>query len=231
MLDGAVQARDLQSIMMGMRFRDRKDAGERLAVALKQYRGKDGIVYPLPRGGVVLGARIAEALGMPLDLVIPRKIGHPHCPEYAICAVGEHGDLVCNEEERRRVDADWLERRVREERDEARRRHQRYLGARQALDVAGSTAILVDDGIATGLTMRAAISDIRKRKPARIVVAIPVAPRETAEKLRREVDEVVTMEEPEDYLGAVGAYYNEFAQVSDEEVIAMMGSALHSSQL
>ena len=205
-----------------MRFRDRVDAGRRLAEALKKYRDQDGIVYALPRGGVVLGAEIARALRLPLDLIIPRKIGHPMSPEYAICAVVEEGEMVCNEWEVARVDPQWFKRVVAAEREEARRRRALYLKGRPRLPVEGKTAIIVDDGIATGLTMEAAIRDIKSKNPARVVVAVPVAPRDTAERLGREVDEIVALDIPEYYLGAVGAYYDDFPQVSDEEVVALM---------
>lgn len=207
-----------------MRFRDRTEAGQLLAEALKTYQGKDGIIYPLPRGGIVLGVEIARILHMPLDMIIPRKIGHPYNPEYAICAVTEHGEPVCNERELARVDQEWFQRQVKNERQEARRRRELYLGEKKALDVSGKTAVLVDDGIATGLTMRAAIQDVRQRKPAHIVVAIPVSPAETAERLRKEVDEVVALDIPEYYLGAVGAYYDDFTQVTDEEVVSLLQS-------
>jgi predicted phosphoribosyltransferase len=205
-----------------MRFRDRADAGRRLAAALAPYRGEEGVIYPLPRGGVVLGAEIAKALGMPVDLIIPRKIGHPYNEEYAICAVTETGQPVCNEFEVARVDKAWFERKVAEARVEARRRRELYLGGRKPLEVKDKTAILVDDGIATGLTMRAAIRDARDRHPATLVVAVPVAPADTAELLRQEVDDVVTLDIPEFYLGAVGAYYADFPQLSDEEVIGLL---------
>lgn len=205
-----------------MRFRDRVDAGRRLAEALKKYRDQDGIVYALPRGGVVLGAEIARALRLPLDLIIPRKIGHPMSPEYAICAVVEEGEMVCNEWEVARVDPKWFKRVVEAQRQEARRRRGLYLEGRPPLPAEGKTAIVVDDGIATGLTMEAAIRDIKSKKPARVVVAVPVAPRDTAERLGREVDEIVALDIPEYYLGAVGAYYDDFPQVSDEEVVALM---------
>lgn len=208
-----------------MRFRDRTEAGIRLAKALDKYRGEDGIIYPLPRGGIVLGVEIARALGMPLDLVIPRKIGHPRNPEYAICAVTENGAPLCNEEELARVDQAWYQAQVEQMRKEARRRRELYMGGRTPLDARMKTAIIVDDGIATGLTMRAAINDVRQREPARIVVAIPVSPADTAELLRHEVDEVVALDIPEFYLGAVGAYYDDFAQVTDQEVIALLRSA------
>ena len=205
-----------------MRFRDRAEAGRQLAAALAAYQGDEGVVYPLPRGGVVLGVEIAKALGMRLDLIIPRKIGHPYNEEYAICAVTENGEPVCNEFELARVDRAWFERQVQDARREARRRRELYIGGREPLDVRDKTAILVDDGIATGLTMRAAILDARSRGPAALVVAVPVAPADTAELLRQEVDDVVTLDTPEVYLGAVGAYYADFPQLSDAEVIALL---------
>lgn len=208
-----------------MRFRDRIEAGQQLAQALEKYRHQPGIVYPLPRGGVVLGAIIAPALGMPLDLVIPRKIGHPRNAEYAIGAVTETGVLVPNEWEIAQVDPAWLARQEMLERQEAKRRRERYLGDRAPLPADGKIAILVDDGVATGLTLRAAIRDIQLRRPAHIVVAVPVAPLDIAEQLAALVDDVVGLEITGHYRGAVGAYYNEFYQVSDEEVMTLLQSA------
>lgn len=206
-----------------MLFRNREEAGRLLAQALMRFAGTPLVVYALPRGGVVLGAEIAQALRGPLDLLIPRKIGHPKNPEYAICAVSESGQLVCNETERALVDAAWLAQAVARERAEAARRRERYLAGREAITVTGKTAILVDDGIATGLTMRAAIAEVTLRHPARVIVAVPVIPAETAELLREEVDEVVALEIPEIFLGAIGAYYADFAPVSDEEVVRLLG--------
>jgi putative phosphoribosyl transferase len=211
-----------------MRFRDRADAGKRLARALDHFKDGDGIVYPLPRGGIVLGIEVAGYLHMPLDLLIPRKIGHPWNPEYALCAVTEHGEPVCNEEDLARIDPDWFAAEVEAARKEARRRRALYLGEREPLDAGGKTAILVDDGIATGLTMRAAIRDVRERKPARIVVAVPVGPADTVSLLEQDVDEVVTLEAPEYFLGAVGAYYADFSQLTDADVIRLMRSASRS---
>jgi Predicted phosphoribosyltransferases len=205
-----------------MRFQDRTEAGKRLAEALAKHRNQEGIVYALPRGGVVLGAEIAQALRMPLDLIIPRKIGHPTNPEYAICAVAENGEMVCNEREASQVDPAWLRKVFIRERKEALRRRRLYLGSREPTSAAGKSAILVDDGMATGLTMQAAIRDARTRKPARIIVAIPVAPTDTAQQLAREVDEVVALEMTDFHLGAVGAYYADFPQVTDEEVINLL---------
>ncbi|WP_018872949.1 phosphoribosyltransferase [Thioalkalivibrio sp. ALJ16] len=207
-----------------MHFRDRNDAGEQLAAALEHYRGQPGVIYALPRGGVPLGVAVARHLGMPLDLLIPRKIGHPFHPEYAICAVPEYGERVCNAREAASVDQDWLQRAEARERSEARRRRQLYC-AGPGPDVQGKLAIIVDDGIATGLTMRAAIRDARQRQPGRLVVAIPVAPADTAALLEVEVDELVTLDTPEYYRGSVGAYYENFEQTTDDEVILLLASA------
>lgn len=209
-----------------MYFKDRREAGQRLAAVLAgKYAGEDGIVYALPRGGVVLGAEIARVLGMPLDLVIARKIGHPRNPEYAIGAVTEGGEPVSNAHELAQVGESWFREQAERERREARRRHEAYLGARGPLSPAEKTAILVDDGIATGLTMEAAIREVQRHHPKRVVVAVPVMPPDTAGRLAREVDDVVALDVPADYFGAVGAYYADFPQVTDEEVIAQLRTA------
>jgi predicted phosphoribosyltransferase len=135
-----------------MRFANRQEAGRKLAEALDGFRGQAGVVYALPRGGVPLGQEVARRLGMPLDILIPRKIGHPMQPEYAICAVPEHGQRVCNPREEASVDPNWLAEAEASERAEARRRRSLY-GRADAPSVAGKLAIIVDDGIATGLTM------------------------------------------------------------------------------
>lgn len=207
-----------------MRFKDRTDAGRKLAQALDSYANQDGVVYALPRGGVVLGVEVARALRMPLDLLIPRKLGHPLQPEYAIGAVVESGEMVVNQWEVSRVDPQWFKHEVEAERHEARRRRELYLGGRAPAAVQGKVAIIVDDGIATGLTMEVAIRDARHRAPGRLVVAVPVAPPETVERLAREVDEFVVLDRSPYYLGAVGAYYDYFAQVSDDEVVALLRS-------
>lgn len=207
-----------------MRFQDRRDAGRQLAAALETYRNQPAIIFPLPRGGVTLGVEVARALQLPLDLLVPRKIGHPMNPEYAICALAEDGELLCNEAEAAQVDPKWLQQQVAREHKEAQRRRAHYMPGQAPLDVNGVTAILVDDGIATGLTMEAAIHDARQRHAARIVVAIPVVPPDTYRHLKTEVDEVIALEVPNIYRGAVGAYYDDFEQVTDAEVIAMLES-------
>lgn len=203
-------------------FLDRTEAGRNLANLLKSYQKQDVVIYALPRGGVVLGAEVAKALQAPLDLVIPRKIGHPYNPEYAICAVTETGPLVCNKAEVVEVDKKWLKQAIHTERQEAKRRQALYLAGRPMIPVEGKIAIIVDDGIATGLTIRAAIGDVKKRKPAKIVIAVPIIPKDTAELLKQEIDKVVALDTPEYFLGAVGAYYENFPQVTDQEVMKLM---------
>ena len=203
-----------------IRFADRRDAGVRLAKALARYDSEDAVVYALPRGGAVVGGEVAKQLELPLSLIIPRKIGHPEDEEYAVCAVTEEGDLVCNEEESSKLDPRWLEAARRREASEARRRREAYGGAR--LSARGKIALIVDDGIATGLTARAAIRSLRKELPSEIIVAAPVAPREVVDYLRSEADGVIVLDDSEPFLGAIGAYYDSFEQVSDEEVIAIL---------
>ncbi len=215
-----------------MRFINRTDAGRQLAALLaERYEGRPGVVYALPRGGVVLGIEIARRLHMPLDLIIARKIGHPHNPEYAVGAVTEEGEIVRSPYEVGNIPDQWYQHQAATERAEARRRHQLYVGGRPPLSAEGKTAILVDDGIATGLTMEAAILALRRQKPEHVVVAVPVVPAETAAKFSREVDEVVAVDVARDYLGAVGAYYEEFPQVSDEEVVALLQASRASTSI
>ena len=206
-----------------MRFTDRTEAGAKLATALDTYRHRDDVViFALPRGGVIVGRAIARALDLPLDLVITRKIGHPDNPEYAVCAITEAGGLICNEPERALLDPTWLAQAAAREQTEAIRRRQTYLPGRHTRSARGKIAIIVDDGVATGLTLRAAIRALRADKPKQIIVAVPVAPADTARVLRHEADELVVLIEDDHYLGTVGAYYDDFSEVSDAEVIALL---------
>lgn len=203
-------------------FIDREDAGRRLAEKLSSYRGKDAVILALPRGGVVIGYEVARALNLPLDIVVVRKIGHPANPEYAICAVDEKGSFLCNEAEIKSVDQSWLKEEILRQKNEALRRIEVYRGGRNSEEIGGKIIILVDDGIATGLTIRAAIKSIRKQNPKELVVAVPVVPHDTVIELRKEADMVIVLDDDPSYLGAVGAYYNYFPQVSDEEVIELL---------
>ncbi len=207
-----------------MHFKDRQHAGQQLAHALKNYKGKDVVVYALPRGGVVLGAEVAKKLKAPLDLLIPRKVGHPYNPEYAIAAVAESGDMIRNEEEVTHVDPQWFKQAAAKERTEAQRRRQLYLGGKKPVKATGKIGIIIDDGLATGLTMKVAIKELRHQKPKQIVVAVPVAAEETASELSTLADEVVVLYVPVGFFGAIGSYYQNFDQVSDAEVIALIKS-------
>ena len=205
-------------------FRDRQEAGRILAEELFQYKDRDVIVYALPRGGVVLGYEIAKFLQAPLDLVITRKIGHPANPEYAICAVTEKGEIFCNEKEKNLIDARWLDAEMQKEKKEMKRRREIYLLGRERRSAKGKIAIVVDDGIATGLTILAALSSLKKEQPKELVVAVPVAPHEFMGTLRANADAAVVLQDDPRYFGAVGAYYQNFPQVSDEEVIELLNS-------
>jgi predicted phosphoribosyltransferase len=218
---------DLQAIGYVRRktmFFDRADAGRKLGQALCQYAGRPVVVYALPRGGVVTGIEVASILAAPLDLIVVRKVGHPRNPEYAVAAVAEDGYLIANPDEVAGLDQNWFERAVAAELNEARRRRAVFLEGRRSVPVAGRTAIVVDDGLATGLTMKAAVHAIRQRGPSEIVVAVPVAAAETAEELRPAVDQLVVLHIPDGWFGSVGSYYRSFDQVSDDEVVALMKS-------
>lgn len=209
-------------------FADRVAAGRALADALARKRLADPIVLALPRGGVPVGLQIAQALAAPLDLLLVRKIGVPYQPELAVAAVmdGDAPVLVIDEPIRAEtgVAREYIEREAQVQLAEIERRRRTYLGGRAPLPVAGKTAIVVDDGIATGTTMRAAVKGLRERKPARIVIAVPVAPPDTVAALRREVDDVVCLAQPEMF-GAIGYFYRDFHQLSDEEVIDALAAA------
>ncbi len=206
-------------------FRDRNDAGVQLAKKLEQYRGQDAVVLALPRGGVVLGYEVARALALPLDIVTVRKVGHPLSPEYAICAVDDRGTRLCNEEEIAQVDPEWLARETAAQRDEAKRRSTLYRSGREPLPLARKVALIVDDGIATGFSMRLAVEIVRTQKPSRIVVAVPVASAETLRNIEKVADECIVLEPPDEFGGAVGAHYEAFEQVEDREVIELMNEA------
>lgn len=209
-----------------MRFINRQDAGQQLAEKLTSYQNKEVVVYALPRGGVVVGFEIAKKLGLPLDLIITRKIGHSYNPEYAVCAISEDGQMICNESERASLDSEWLKKVAEKEQQEARRRREVYLKNKGHIPAGGKIAIIVDDGIATGLTFKTAIKSILKEKPKEIVVAVPVAPHDVVMDLEKQVDKVIILEDAKEYLGAVGAYYDQFDQVTDQQVISLLNSLL-----
>jgi putative phosphoribosyl transferase len=202
------------------RFTNRTEAGRQLADDLKEYAGReDALVLALPRGGVPVAFEVARALGLPMDLFLVRKLGVPGHEELAMGAIASGGVRVLNEEVVRMFSPpeDTIARVAAQEQEELERRERAYRGGRRDLRLEGKTVILVDDGLATGSTMRAAAQAVRAQDPARIVVAVPVAAAETCDELRGEVDEVVCTLTPEPFR-AVGIWYDDFAQTTDEEV-------------
>ncbi len=204
-----------------MPFQDRSEAGRQLAAALSRYRTQNCVVLALPRGGVPVAAEVAAALNAPLDLLLVRKIGAPAQPELAIGAVvdGASPLVVRNEDVIQLTgtsEAEFADICRREEMEiERRRKH--YLAGRAPADLTDRVAIIIDDGLATGATMRAALRAARLRKPKAVVLAVPVGPTDTVAAMREEADDVVCLE-THDYFGAIGVYYRDFHQVSDHEV-------------
>ncbi|HML13497.1 MAG TPA: phosphoribosyltransferase family protein [Xanthobacteraceae bacterium] len=206
-------------------FRNRQDAGRRLAAALAGYQGRPAVVLALPRGGVPVAAEVASALHAPLDLILVRKIGVPAEPELAMGAVVDGGAPITVRNEDVIALAGVSEAEFAAVRDrelaEIDRRRQTYLGDRGRVDVTGRIAIVIDDGIATGATIRAALRATRMRQPEKLVLAVPVAPPDAIASLRAEVDEIVCLEEHE-FFAAIGFYYRDFGQVPDREVIDIL---------
>ena len=208
-----------------MPFRDRSDAGRQLATALAKYKEQKPVVLALPRGGVPVAAEVALALDAPLDLILVRKVGVPFQPELAMGAIVDGGASIAvrNEDVIREAGIDDAQFNAvcDAEFAEIERRRERYLAGRQRADISGRTAIVIDDGIATGATTRAALRATRMREPKRLVLAVPVAPTETLSELRDEADDILCLEH-HDAFGAIGYYYGDFRQVSDQEVIGIL---------
>lgn len=204
-------------------FRDRVDAGQRLAKRLDSFRNASPVVFAIPRGGVPVGAEVARALDAELDVVVARKLGAPLHAELAIGAVTADGERYLNQDiiSQLRIDDAYLERITKEQGEEASRREQLFRGGRPPVDIKGRTALLVDDGLATGATMRAAARSLRKREPGRLVVAVPVGSREACWDLLKDADEVVCLAQPDPFC-AIGLHYEQFDQVEDAEVTRLL---------
>lgn len=208
-----------------MIFENRVEAGRRLAARLEKYRSPDTIVLAIPRGGVVVGCEVATALGVPLDVIIPRKIGAPGQPELAIGAIGDDVSVLDKRlVEYLGVSEGYIQEEIERQKREIERRWRLYRGDRPFPDVKGKMVILVDDGMATGSTTMAAARALRKKNPGKLVLAVPVAPPESVARLRPEVDELVVLETPEPFF-SVGSWYAEFEQTTDEEVIDLLHRA------
>jgi putative phosphoribosyl transferase len=211
-----------------MLFANRQEAGRRLASAMLAFKTQRPVVLALARGGVPVGFEIARALAAPLDVLLVRKIGAPGCPELAIGAIvdGEHLEKVIEQRmvTELAVPQSYLDQEIAAQSAEIERRRKVYFEDRKPADIEGATAIVVDDGIATGATMRAALRAARRRHPARLVLSVPVASPTAIEALGGEADEVVCLEATQEFF-AIGEFYQDFHQVSDEEVVALLKRA------
>lgn len=210
-----------------MPFKDRHEAGKRLVIALDEYKNnKDVIILAIPRGGLVTGYELAVGLNAPLDIIVTKKIGYPGNPEYAIGAVGPGKEIVLNEQviEAEGISRDYIDNEVKELEKAIKERYEKYRGKKPLPDLKDKIVIICDDGVATGSTMIAGIHIIKKQKPKKIIVAVPVGPPDTISRLEEEADEVVCLEIPEMFF-AIGAFYEEFLQVEDEEAIEYLKKA------
>ncbi len=209
-------------------FKNRSEAGRKLAQRLVEFKHESPVVLGLPRGGVPVAYEIAVALDAPLDVIVVRKLGAPGQPELGIGAVvdGDHHLSVLNEDVMSvlAVSEEYLTREVAVQLQEIRRRQELYRGGHPPIDVAGRTVIVVDDGIATGGSVRAALRGLRRRSPRRLVLAVPVAPPETVESLQPEADRLICLSTPL-FFHAVGQFYDDFRQTTDEEVVRLLEAA------
>jgi putative phosphoribosyl transferase len=204
-------------------FSDRVDAGKRLAPALKDFAGKNGVVLAIPRGGVVVGYEIATVLNLPLDVIIPHKLGAPYNPELAIGAVAEDGTTVLDDNliTYLGVSREYIREESERQKQEIQRRLKMYRQDAPYPNLKGLDVIIVDDGIATGSTMKAALASVKNRGAASVTVAVPVGPPSTIRELKKQADRVVVLYTPE-YFQAIGQFYNGFSQTTDEEVIQLL---------
>jgi len=207
-------------------FEDRRDAGRKLAAKLTRFRDGRCVVFGLPRGGVPVGYEISRSLGAPLDVFVSRKLGAPDQPEFGIGAVAAGGVRVLSTEVIRRlgIPDEYVERVTAQEIAEVNRRLRFFRGGRPEIEVAGRTVILVDDGLATGVTAHAAVEALKKRKPGRLILAAPVCAAQTAQLLAPRVDELLCLVSPSD-LGAIGLWYRNFDQTTDQEVVQLLEEA------
>jgi len=196
-------------------FQDRITAGELLAAKLSKYKNSPGVILAVPRGGVPVAYRVAKELGFPLDVVLAKKIGHPMHKEYAIGAASLTDYFVIP---RRNVMPQYIENELRAIRTRLKEMYQKFMGDKEPESLEGKTVIIIDDGMATGNTIMSIVKLVRKGRPGKIVIGVPVASKEAVQRLSKEVDDVVTVSIPEVFYG-VGSFYQNFNEVSDDEVI------------
>jgi predicted phosphoribosyltransferase len=208
-------------------FQDRLEAAHKLVQSLADYKQEKGVVLAIPRGGVPIGHVIAKAFHFPLDLLMSKKIGHPLQPEYAIGAVSLEDHIVT---EKLDVSQDYIDNEIIRIHKSLKERYKMFRGGQPPVDISGKVAIIVDDGIATGSTILSTLPMLRRKKPHKIVIAVPVAPPDTARKLRFQVDDLICLATPSPFVG-VGIHYVDFGQVSDEEVKELMRDTSQMQEL
>lgn len=199
-------------------FTDRYDAAMQLAKKLEKYKGENGVVLAVPRGGVPIGYFIASQLGFELDLLMSKKLGHPYNEEFAIGAVGLEDEII---EETQGISIEYINEEVNNIHRQLKERYSKFMGDRKPVDITGKIVIVVDDGVATGRTILATLEMLRRRNPAKLLVAVPVSSREAAERIKKEVDEFVCLYTPFPFYG-VGRFYRDFSQTTDKEVITLL---------
>lgn len=209
-----------------MIFKNRKQAGEQLAQQLKKHQGKSTIVLAIPRGGVVVGREVAQALDCPLDVIIPRKLGAPGNSEFGIGAIGPYNQIFLDEDVigQYQISKEYINAEIGRQGLEMERRERVYRGGKPPLILKDKTVVLVDDGIATGATTRAAIRSVKCQNPKELILAVPVGPKETISSLETEVDRVVCLATPEPFY-AIGQFYQEFSQNTDQQVVEILQKA------
>lgn len=212
-----------------MRFTDRLDAARQLSAKLESFSEDNPVVLALPKGGVPLGLEIARTHQLPMDVILSKKIGHPLYPEFAVGALAEDGEPLVHAYQKKQLDKEWLAQEIDRIRQQIADRRQSYGKVLEKQDLSNCSVILVDDGIATGMTMKAAIKSVREQGAASVTVAVPIIPRDTYQELLKLANQVIAVDVPDNFLGAVGAYYENFNQVSDKEVIKMLKSYAEQS--
>ena len=204
-----------------MVFKNRYQVAKLLIEPLRKYTTENAIVLAIPRGGVPIGFHLAKEFHLPLDILLSKKIGHPVHPEMAIGAVGLNGEIVDPWYQREET---YVKREIERIRDMLKERYRKFRGNKPPLDIKGKTVIMVDAGIATGYTLLGCIDMLRKQKPKKIIIAVPVAPPETISKIRKKADDLICLSIPENF-SAVGQFYEDFSEVSDEEVLRCISNA------
>jgi putative phosphoribosyl transferase len=204
-------------------LKDRREAALKLIPLLSKYKGEQGVVLAVPRGGVPVAYDIANYLNMPIELLMTKKIGHPTHPEFAIGAVSMKGYIL---EENLHVSSAYIAKEIETIRTSMKQRYKKFMGDRKPLDLRNKTIIIVDDGMATGNTILASLEMLKQQEPKKIIVAVPVAPLETVDKMNTQVDELICLYTPQPF-GGVGLHYQNFEQVSDNEVIRLLKKANH----